>query len=183
MEQLQHVTVVFTLALALSLVIERLLELVKTLYDWVDSHFDLYRYWDKRTEATRDFMEHRLRIFEYVTPEAASPFLTRCSDFLLGPKNGYTGTVPMLAGDLVRAAWVRTGCKVLGMIIGIFMAFKFDIDLVALAGTGATASSSAAWHFIASGVTLGLGAGPVHKVIGAIEKKRNERAAVGGANA
>lgn len=172
---LEQSALVFTLALALALVIERVLELLKSGYDLLDSHYDLAAYWTRRTERTRDFIESRLRIFEYVDASAAAGLLNRFSDVVLGPQHGHTGEVPILCGDLVRASWIRIAMKALGMAIGIGIAFLLKLDLLAF--TTPVPRPAHAWSIAVTGAAIGLGSGIVHKLIDQIEKKRRQRTA------
>ena len=48
MEALSETTVLFTLALTLSMIVERVLEIVKCTLDLLDSRFDWYRFWTWR---------------------------------------------------------------------------------------------------------------------------------------
>lgn len=169
MANLTAVTLGAALVLALALVIERTIELLKAAYDLVDSRYDLYHFWTRRAIAIRDFAEKRLRVFEYVSPDAAQQYLDRYSDWLLGPEHGYSGTVPTLAGDLVRATGVRLMTMLVGMAIGVSVAFAMGLDLFRLYGQPAPAVVSGT---LVTGIAMGLGAGPVHTLIKSLEKKR-----------
>ncbi len=107
MEALLQVSVLFALVLALSLLIERFLEMLKATYDLLDSRLDWHRFWTRMTYRLRDRLEQRMGIFEYVTPRAAAAILRRFRGMLLNEQGGYSGSVPVLAGDLVRAFTVN----------------------------------------------------------------------------
>ena len=176
---LSDVTVLFALALALALLIERLLEMLKSLYDMLDGRKDLYTRWTRKAYKIRDYAERKLRVFEYVEPEKATPVLQRFSEMLLTGQQGYTGTVPVLSGDLVRALYVKIWSKVLGVILGIGLAVILKIDLVSLWQLKDPSQESTPLHWILSGMAIGLGAGPMHKIITSIEQRR-EKAQKGG---
>ncbi len=173
---LAQATVVFTLALALALVIERILEILKAAYDLVDSRWDLYRYWTARTERTQRYIERRLRIFQYVGEQPAAALLNRFSEMMIGPQNGPTGQVPILYGNAVRAVWVRLAAKLLGMAIGVGFAFLLHLNLLVWASDSSPLPGAAGVAL--TGALLGLGSGPVHKVITEIEKRRQKRTGV-----
>ncbi len=173
---LAQATVFFTLVLALALVIERILEILKAAYDLVDSRWDFYRFWTARAERTRAYVQRRLRIFEYVGEQPAAALLSRFSEMMLGPQHGYDGAVPVLAGDLVRAVWVRLAAKLLGMLIGVGFAFLLHLNLLIWASDSSPLPGPAGVAL--TGALLGLGSGPVHKVITEIEKRRQKRTGV-----
>jgi hypothetical protein len=164
-------TLALALTLALSLVVERILEMLKAAYDMMDSRRDLHRFWTKRAEDVRRGLQSRLRIFEYTNPKAVARLLGRFNEMLLGPDHGYTGTVPVIAGDLVRAVSVRVMMKVIGLALGLTFAAVYGLDMRALVlGEPVTPS----WVFL-TGVAIGLGSSVVHKMIVALEKKRAAR--------
>jgi hypothetical protein len=188
-EAITGVTVLFVLVLALAFVIERVLEIAKATYDMIDSRFDLHHFWTRRTRRTQQYIERRLRVFEYVEPKMASAFLQRFDDMILDERSGYDGTIPMLAGDLVRAAWVRSALKVLGMALGITLAFALELDLLTIAdainevGTASgTVGEPTTPGMLFTGLAMGLGAGPVHKLITSLEHRQERRAAAKAAN-
>jgi len=190
MDALLEITVRFALVLALSLLLERILEILKALYDLVDSRIDLYKFWTMRAYKIRDYAEKKLRVFEYVSPEKAAPVLQRFSEMLPNGQRNYSGTIPVLSGDLVRALAVKIGSKIIGMGLGVGLAFWLSIDLVALWQNGeplpAILSPLESFlvaqpvHIALSGIAIGLGSGPVHKIITAIEKRREKRKEEGG---
>jgi hypothetical protein len=175
---LTQATVIFTVALALSFVIERVLELLKTGYDLAESRWRWHDVWNREARRIRDFAEHRLRAFNYVDPSVAANALGRFSETLLGPEAGHTGTVPLLSGDLVRVVWVRMIAKLVGMLLGIVLATLFRVDLLAVfkdpENPLRALSTLGVWL---TGVGLGLGSGPVHKLITTIERQKDKRAA------
>jgi hypothetical protein len=183
---LETTTVLFALAIALALLIERFLEVLKTGYDLLDSRLDLYHYWTRRTERLRDKLERKLRVFEYVKPALMARFLGRFEEKLLGKAQGHPGKVPVLAGDLVRATALRGIIKGVGIILGISLAFAANIDLVAIWAAGApddfqwAPPISAGVGKTLSGAAIGLGSGPVHKLITTIERRREKSREKGG---
>ena len=184
MEVLMNTTVLFALGLTLSLIVERILEILKAAYDIFDSRLDWHRHWTRQARRIKKKLERRLRIFEYVSPEQANAVLRAAHEVVLGPRNGYQGTVPAVSGDLVRAMWVKMVAKFIGVVIGIALAFYFQIDFISLwktvyANLGAGADDIAAMSvkvnatplgMTLTGIAIGLGSAPVHKIITAMER-------------
>ena len=94
------------------------------------------------------------------------------------PASGHTGTVPILSGDLVRVVWVRLFAKLVGILLGILLANLFLVDLLAVLQDPLQPmrafDPNRVWL---TGVALGLGSGPVHKLITTIERQRDKRTA------
>ena len=185
MDSLLAVTARFAFVLALALLLERTMEVLKSSYDLLDSRLDLNNFWTTRAYRMRGRLEKKLRRSEHARPKYAAGILRRFSEMLLNGQGGYAGSVPVLSGDLVRAGAVRVGLKIVAIASGIALAFAYGIDLVVLwnsshATTGEPSSfakvlNSQGMHYVLSGTAIGLGSGPVHKVITTIEKKRRRQ--------
>ncbi len=196
-EALTDMTVLVTIALALSLAVERLLEVLKTVYDLLDSRLDWHRFWTCRAYKIRDRLERRLRIFEYVEPQAAQRALRRFSEFLVEDQTAQSSSVPVLSGDLVRTAVVKSGLKIIGILVGIGLAFCLEIDfmetLKALKVEGSEWPPDEIFEkgplaadgvrYAVSGIAIGLGSGPIHKIIVRVEKAQKQRSKKERANA
>lgn len=175
-EGLENATVFFALVLALALLVERLLEVLKAGYDLADSRLDWYRFWTRRAEGLRRNLERKLLSLRFVKPQVASALLARLDDrFVDGPLA--EGRVPVIAGDLVRAAGIKVAAKLVGMALGIGLAIQLKLNLVSYWVAAGGAAPSPEWLQIGlTGVAIGLGSGPVHKLIRVIESRQARRA-------
>ena len=186
MEQaLEKITVLFVLILASSLLIERFIEFVKTIIDLLDSRYDWHNYWTSKTLKMRDKIERKMRVFEYVESKKMAGVLERFRHIMVGVPSERITSAPILAGDMVRAMYIKIYCKFFAMLLGVGIAFWFQLDLL---GLWKLADMNELDHyptfiegldpirraggFIATGLTIGLGSGPVHKIINQIEKRR-----------
>jgi hypothetical protein len=174
------ITVLYAVVLALSLVVERFQEVLKTVLDLIDDRFNRKGYWTQRALKIKKRLESKMGVFEYVDPDRAAAVLRRFQDMLLGIRDGYTGTVPVISGDLLRASVIRILCKITGIGLGIGLAFWMGIDLVDIWYKAADTQlvknlPPPEIRIIFSGIAIGLGSGPVHKIIRAIESKRKKR--------
>lgn len=179
---LTQVTILFTLVLALSLTVERFLEVLKAMLAMVDDRLKWRHFWTQRAEALKKRLESKMGVFEYVDPKKAAAILNRFEQMLLGEKDGYTGTVPVISGDMMRSAGLKLICKFVGIVLGIVIALWMQIDLIKIwqeaAKSGMKENISITptnFGMIFSGIAIGLGSGPVHKIITAIEKKKGKR--------
>lgn len=182
MDGLLNVTVIFALALALALLVERLLEILMAVFNLLDSRFDWHRFWTRRTLRLKTILEKRLNMFEYVSPEQAAGVLQKARKLLLNSQEGAAGSVPVLSGDLVRAASVKVIFKFIGVAVGIGLALWLRVDLVQIWQAASEPGSrmshaveSPLYRTILTGIMIGLGAGPMHKIITTMEKRRADR--------
>jgi hypothetical protein len=187
MEVVLLVTVLFTQALALAFLVERFLEILKAIYDLIDSRFDLYKFWTRRAEKIRDGLEKKMQVYEYLKSKEGARLLNRFQEMLLKEPNGYFGTIPMLSGDLVRMAYVKVALKLTGILAGIGLAFWMNIDLIAV--WKSQAGNLAIWDMVVlspalritiSGAIIGMGSDTVHKLITMMEKKKKRIQQEGG---
>lgn len=187
MEALLDVTVLFALVLSLSLLIERLFEIFKGIYDFLDSRFNWDQFWNKRAEKLGAILEKKMNVFEYVDYKSAAAISGRFQELILKEGEGNSGAVPIISGDLVRAATIRTILKALTILIGIWFAFRLKIDLIAIWQNAQAELTNTiggitpkTYGIILTGIAIGLGSGPVHKIITVIEKKRERQKKKGG---
>jgi hypothetical protein len=177
---LDYIPVLVALVLTLSLMIERFLEILKSVLDMVDDRFNRKEYWTRRAVKIKNRLESKIGVFEYVEARKAAGLLRRFQHMLLGIKDGYTGTVPVISGDLLRATAISVICKIVGIGLGIAVAFWMGIDLVKIWHDTAEMQlskylPSKTICIILSGIVIGLGSGLVHMVIKSIESKRKKR--------
>ena len=186
MDALAETTVFFALVLALALLIERFLEIVKAAYDALDSRMNWYHFWTRRAAILQQRLAKRMGVFEYLDPDAVQAVLNRVYGLLLNTQPGYSGTVSVISGDLVRAAGVRVACKLVGMALGVGLALWLGLDLITLWGNPPIPNPERLLlppiaRTVLTGMALGLGSGPVHKIITTIERKQAEQARKGAA--
>ena len=187
MEFLLDVTVLFAFVLALALLIERFIEIVTSFVKLLDSRLDWHTYWTKKARKMKITLEQKMNVFEYADPESVARVLTGFRELILNEQGGYEGTIPIISGDLVRAITTRSICKIVAVLIGVWLAFCLKIDFVAiwqnaqadLSGQQLQATAQS-FGMILSGIAIGLGSGPVHKIITTIEKRREKQQKKGG---
>jgi hypothetical protein len=184
-------TVLYTLVLALSLLIERFVELAKTIFDYIDYRKKGYLYWTKCAEALQKKLVRKLSMLEYAEPGNDVKLLNKYGDRSLNEAGTYKGMAFVISGDLMRVMFVRGAAKFLGMMLGVLLAYLFQIDFKqiwqeignATVASVAHAERQLTFTIAISGIALGLGAGPMHKLITTFEranKKRQEKKARGG---
>lgn len=183
-EMLTRPVLLLALAMILATGIERLLELIRAIWDYFESNNDSYeKKWRERTEKLREHIEKRLDNAKTGDQMAFNAVLTIITRHLsVNPKNA-NGTLA-ISVDKVRTASIRLRYKTLAIAMGIAFAFIFQIDIIELVRIS-TAKNPEAVNaicattngMIISGIAMGFGAGPVHKLITAMERARRFRKA------
>lgn len=196
MDKLMDQTVVFAFMLALALLIERLLEVLKSVYDYVDYRAGLDRYWSARASTLQGRINAALASLEKAGGEQVGGLIRQYADRLIG--QGENGVVT-ISGDLLRATAVRFAAKLIAIAFGIGFCLCFHLDLVkvwqdawhAQGGQLSVQGVLAGFRLgdfareVLTGVALGLGAAPLHKIIASIERQQATRQAkkAGGSHA
>ncbi|MDH5181532.1 MAG: hypothetical protein OEZ39_15170 [Gammaproteobacteria bacterium] len=187
-DALTQATVFFTLVLALSLLTERLIEMVKVLFDYLDLKLGWDKHWSHRAEKLHTKLKNILGYMMKTKPALQEKVLARYKDKVVDENSA----VLVISGDKIRVVFTQLAAKFIGIAFGIYLAYQFRIDLFNYVQVGKSLhvveeilSDKTHLRIILSGVIIGLGSGPVHKVITTIErsreKARKKAAAQGGA--
>lgn len=188
MDILLNQTVIFAFLLALALLIERFLEVSKSVYDYIDLRLGLDAYWTGKAKALSVRIESNIKALEKGNHERISALVREQADKIIGSNESGVITV---SGDLLRATTVRFVSKIVAIVIGVMMALIFHLDLVSIWQSGLDTKNSLVEGIqlgpfarqLMTGIALGLGAGPLHKIITTIEKQqRKKQAKNSGAN-
>ncbi len=180
MEALTKPVLLFGLAMILALIIERLLEIAKSIYDYIDACSNSTDRWTERAKQLRNRLEVRL--------DNAKAGNARDFDLVVAMASRYvSASGPSQSGlwavstDKVRAITIKVWFKTIAIILGIFCAWLFDIDILklvelSLENKEATGTYQSSWFgILMAGIAMGLGAGPMHKLIATLEKARELR--------
>lgn len=171
MENFTDSTILFGLAILVAIIIERVLEILKSIYDMADSTFNFHHFWTRRAKALAEKLEGRLKVAEISHVHLIARILNAANKIILKSKDGESLKTPVVSGDLVRIFYLKIFSKIIGVILGVTITFFTRIDLLAIwevmsqtPGTHATYAPQFFGLFL-TGVLTGLGAGPLHKVI------------------
>ena len=164
-----------TLLLVVATLLERFTEVVSAVYHYLDGRFDWRRHWSGRARRLGARLERQLKQSRYLGHEQVAGLLNRFRNYLLESGSEYPGTMPVVSGDLLRTAVLKVVFKTTTIMLGIGIALAFDLNAVAFfTSTGGDAPAvSEGLGEVATGVVAGLGTGVVHKIIGAIERRRD----------
>ena len=186
-EMLTRPILLLALAMVLAIGIERLLELLRAARDYFEARSDSYgKKWEQKANSLRERVEARLDNAKGTNASSFQTVLIIVCRQLSPSPNNKEGLLS-ISVDKVRSMSIRVRYKILSIALGIGFAFVFQIDILELVKISTEhsntelASSSEDINrtihgMVISGIAMGFGAGPVHKLITAMEKARKSRA-------
>ena len=186
MNETDAALVMLTAAIFFALIIERLLEIAKCIYDYVEACNDWSDFWNRRAITIRERLQNRLEktknsklqntVFKYLS-----------SRYMNTDHPGYEGA-QVISAMKVRTFMVKGVTKFLSVALGIAVAFGVGINVFDLIGNWTNTSSELpvpaglfkvelpTWlELTISGIVMGLGSGPMHKFIVALERAKRKR--------
>lgn len=182
MDMFDKPVVLLALAMFLAIGVERLLELVRAVFDHLEARQgpEGAEKWQARAEKLRRQIEVRLNNASSAGHGALQLALSIVCRYL-GPPSADSGGLVAISVEQVRSMSIRLRYKIFAIALGILLAFAFELDLFALVDEelrreAGKAILLPAWlGIVVSGVAMGFGAGPVHKIITALEDARRKR--------
>ena len=156
----------------ISLLIERILEVIKSYYDYLEGKHNWHHFWNKKALSLQLSAEELLENESLQSlPEKLGFSRVKLDD--IAYKKSLTISVASLRSNTIKFA-----TKGLGIVLGIVIALLADIDLFFLIDimispipeTGSSIGTN-----ILTGIAMGLGSGPIHKIIATLEKAKRAR--------
>jgi hypothetical protein len=187
MESPNSAIILLASALLISLVVERLLEVINGLYRLIEIKSNGYRYWNSKAER----IQRRLQQFrlsgeeensvsmrtQAIRSQIIGSFLSR-----FRAEEGPYSEVESISAEKIRKFSVKFAAKIIGVIIGVAIALLADIDIFKLIDQMLNPEAKLEYgelaeflHKVATGIAMGLGSGPLHKIILALEKAKKKR--------
>lgn len=186
MNETDAALVMLTAAIFFALIIERLLEIAKCIYDYVEARNDWSEFWNRRAVSIRERLQNRLEktkdnklqktVFKYLA-----------SRYVNTDHPGYEGA-QVISAKKVRTFMVKGVSKFLSVALGLAVAFGVGINVFDLIGVWTKTNSELPipmglfkaelpnWlELTISGIVMGLGSGPMHKFIAALERAKRKR--------
>lgn len=181
------------LALLLAMLIERMLEIVRGTADYFEAKAGDAGKWTKKAEAIRDTIELRLDAAKAGNAQDFN-LVMRLLTWYIKRNDSAQGGAFVISADKIRMLTLKVSYKIIAVLLGLVFAALLQIDLLELvrgsqllaadpkllAADQATISGAInyqpRWYGIAlAGISMGFGAGPLHKIISALEKARKGR--------
>lgn len=180
MDSAEQALLLITMALFYALLVERCTEVLMACLEYCEVRKDWQRFWRKRAQRlAQQLSQPGQGFWQQELQQAMVRYLTQ-------EANG----VAVVSVAKVRLVMLQVVSKCVAVGLGIVLAFAFELNLaVALDQLNASSGEQAGRYFSAqlpswlalllSGIVMGLGAGPLHKVISALERARADNKEVG----
>lgn len=180
MEVLTKPVLLLGLAMILALIIERLVEIVKSVLYHLEAKADASKRWTERAERVRNRLEVRLDQCKAGDQQGFDLIMALASRYLSESAPSQGGLIAVSA-DKLRTMTLKVWLKSLSVVMGISAAFLFNIDILVLVDlamqepAGQEVYAPGFFGTLLAGFSMGLGAGPIHKMISALEEARELR--------
>lgn len=188
MEQANAALLLLAASMFFALVIERVLEILKAVYDYIESRKDLRWFWDRRARDIRKRLLSRIESTEGGSLQS-NAIKHLASRYLCDDYPGYEGAL-VISANRIRAFTIKSVAKVLGVLAGIYISYRAEIDVFSIIETYTEYTKTAddafpgnllqanmppSLGYLISGIVMGLGSGPMHKFIVALERAHTKR--------
>lgn len=177
METIQAPILLLGMALLFALAIERLIEILKAVYKHLDANLNFSRVWTKRAEKVRDKLEARLDHAKLSDGQSLDVVLSLSSRYLADPALDGSNKL-VICADKVREMGMKVRYKGLGVALGMLISFSLELDVFALLEVIQASQqinpeiipyAPHCFGMLVMGIGMGLGAGPMQKMISALE--------------
>lgn len=181
---MENAIILLTGSLFLALFIERLLELLKSLYDVIEIQTKRHTKWNELSGKIGQQLYARIS-----STKADSKYedfhIKLVFQYLFSEHPDYKGSY-LVSADKIRTIFVKYLSKLVGIVLGLIFAFTTDTNLFVLIDQSTPSTQSLPSIFtttwltgnfgeLLTGIVMGLGAGPMHKFIVALERARKNR--------
>ena len=179
MDMIQHSALLLALAIFLAIGVERLLEIVRSIQDYSDARSSTDK-WNQKAESMRDVIEQRLDAAKRGDIGYFNLQLLLVQRYLAPAPPGQKSPVAVSA-DQLRKDSIKLRYKIAALLLGVLLAWLFHLNVFELVKesveqTGWFDSIVPGWMGIClTGMAMGFGSGPVHKLITALERSRDTR--------
>ncbi len=181
MDTLLYISYLYLLVLLLATFIERVMEILMSVYQYLEFRLGWDDFWNRRAERIARLLSAHIqrRWLERILPHRDVP--VPFQKYLLDEKGGHSDKVIILSADLVRQIAVATAARFVATALGILFCVLTRIDLISIfnrdLGYRFLDQLPYGFRIAVSGAVIGLGAEPVHKLIVAVERRRKKKKA------
>ncbi len=180
MDQLLNITYFYLTVLTLTLLVERILEVLMDVWGYIEWKTNGHERWNRRAEKIRRKFEIRAGARLLVDAASLAGLARSVRTYTDTDEAMPPGNTIIISGKAVRRAFVATASRIVASLLGIVVCAVAGVNFVAVIEQelGSTLLAGVpVWLQIAfSGIIIGLGSEPVHHMITNLERRREDRA-------
>jgi hypothetical protein len=177
--------VLYLKILLLALLVERVMEVLMSAWEYAEWKQAMHRVWNDRARRLQRRFETQAYRSVFTRVLSLTPVARRARAYTRAPDGLHRGNLVVIDGTLVRRVAVTVGARTVATVLGVLLCWGASINFVELIREVAMTPGSSPstllggipiWlQTVISGILIGMGAEPVHRVIQNLERRRKER--------
>ena len=179
METILNLTYLYLLVILLALLVERIMEVIMAIWNLCELKFNGFRFWNRRARKLQDKFASRLLSRLSSKGLAGFSIRKRVRHYANIDQEVGLGKTIVFSSRAVRHVFVRTFAIIVTSAIGVVLCNVASINLIALIKASLEPNAiplidvlGPRIQLIISGLIVGLGAEPVHRLIKGLEDSR-----------
>lgn len=176
METILTLTYLYLLVLLLALLIERTMEVLMSLWEFLELKFEWHTIWNRRAARLKDSFAGKVIEQLGTKRVVALEIGRRTKQYTNHVREVTPGNTVVFSAESVRRVFVRTVAFVITSVLGILLCNWAGINLIALVREALAPTTIPMLEIVGpriqlviSGLVVGLGAEPVHRMIKRLE--------------
>ncbi|NBB74326.1 MAG: hypothetical protein GVY35_11685 [Bacteroidetes bacterium] len=180
-----ELVVLYLQILLLALLVERVMEVLMSAWEYTEWKQTMHRFWNRRARRLQARFETQAHRNVFTRVLSLTPIARQARAYTRADDGLHRGNLVIIDGTLVRRVAVTVGARLVASLLGVLLCWVASINFVALIRAVATEESAVfstllggipAWlQIVISGVLIGLGTEPVHRIIQNLERRREQR--------
>jgi hypothetical protein len=177
--------VLYLQILLLALLVERVMEVLMSAWEYTEWKQAMHRFWNRRARRLQAQFETQAHRNVFTRVLSLTPIARQARAYTRADDGLHRGNLVIIDGTLVRRVAVTVGARIVASLLGVLLCWVASINFVELIRAVATEESTVfstllggipAWlQIVISGVLIGLGTEPVHRIIQNLERRREQR--------
>ena len=183
MDNIVEFTSMATIVLLLSLLVERIMEVLSAARDYLEWKYRWDRYYNSKAEKLKEKYENEAKsqiLFRVLT---LTPLVRQIRHATRAHRKGHSSAITVISAEMIRHSILQSSSWVASSIIGIIFCMLSHINVLAFFSEQLPAQAGQVllkWpeplQIVIGGVLVGLGSQPIHNMIVSMEKKRASKA-------
>lgn len=180
-----ELVVLYLQILLLALLVERVMEVLMSAWEYAEWKQAMHRFWNRRARRLQNRFETHAHRSVFTRVLSLTPITRQARSYTRADDGLHRGNLVIIDGALVRRVAVTVGARTVASILGVLLCWTASINFVELIRAVATDESTVfstllggipGWlQIIISGILIGMGSEPVHRIIQNLERRREQR--------